>query len=507
MLLPQATHRTQTYLLTSTTVANTIMPTCEFPRCNQEATFCFADEPNVRRFCANHRDDTMTAAMTCEFPRCSEEPLYTFVDDIATPHFCQRHKSPEMILANGVQRPGVEGAVRTGHPEPTTPTSTTGPSQASLELAYSYFALKPEYDSLETIQQQAQDHQSKLDGLKSKVQTEVRDIHKTSKSIEQLEQQIQKQETKFIDCFGKSIFGFGLLMKDQKVIDKKAQALTLNEEKKAQLDKAKAQDESSLAALQTEQARLDELVEIRRALEARVQELRSTCLEYEGTTELRKLQSQHQTHQRLQESLEYCRHDVAKAHKMFLRALDIQAVAARSNAMATGANLGQALGGGGGRGIGSSPGERLLQIRRNQATKHSIELSKQAAEKLNTAQDRLNNELRVKFPEGMNGVGIIQVPDLWHGNFFRDFLVGQAAGNIGDAINQGRAGVMIRKNMKTLEKLIDACASQEKQLERVSAELDRTTNAFQVHVSMEEKRILETVIEAAKKAQAAHADA
>jgi len=65
--------------------------------------------------------------------------------------------------------------------------------------------------------------------------------------------------------------------------------------------------------------------------------------------------------------------------------------------MAAGVSLGQVLGGGGGRGIESFPGEGFLHIRRNQATKHGFELAREATDKLTAAQDRLSNDLRVHF--------------------------------------------------------------------------------------------------------------
>ena len=56
-----------------------------------------------------------------------------------------------------------------------------------------------------------------------------------------------------------------------------------------------------------------------------------------------------------------------------------------------------------------------MQIRRNQATKKSILIAKEACDILNTAQERLDNDLRVAYPEDMNGVGNVEVPNLWHG--------------------------------------------------------------------------------------------
>jgi hypothetical protein len=351
----------------------------------------------------------MIPLKTCEFPRCTEAPLYSFRDETAVPRFCALHKSNDMVLADGA-------TVLPSEPDVAVPAvASTGPSAASLELAYKYFELKPEHDSLENIKTEAAAHHTKLDGLKSRIKIEADGIHKTSEAIEKLEKQLESQDKKLLNLFGKSIFGMGILMKDQKIIDKKTAELKIGEQKKAELETTKKNDEYDLSAMQTEQDRLDSLVEIRNALEARVQELRAACLEAEGTTALRRLQSKHENNERMHESLKYCLQDVASAHKMFKEALSIQAVAARSNAMAAGANIGQAVGGGGGRGIGNSPGERMLQIRRNQATKKSILIAKQAAEKLNVAQDRLSNDLRVNFPEEMNGVGIIDVPDLWAG--------------------------------------------------------------------------------------------
>jgi hypothetical protein len=389
------------------------MSTCEFPRCPHAAQYCFFDEPGVARFCSTHKDEsTMIPLKTCEFPGCTEAPLYSFFWETAVPRFCTQHKSNDMVLADGATT-----ALSSPPAEPDIAVASTGPttSAASLELAYKYFELKPEYDSLENIKTEAAAHRTKLNSLKSQIKTEVDSIHKTSEAIAKLEKQLESQDNKVLNLFGKSIFGLGILMEDQKLIDKKTAELKIGEQKKAELEGAKQNDEYDLSAMQTEQDRLDSLVEIRNALDARVQELRATCLEAEGTTALRRLQSKHQNNERMHESLKHCRDDVATAHKMFKKALSIQAVAARSNAMAAGANIGQAIGDRGGRGIGQSPGERMMQIRRNQATKKSIMMAKEAAEKLNTAQDRLSNDLRVNFPEEMKGVGIIDVPDLWTG--------------------------------------------------------------------------------------------
>ena len=340
------------------------MSTCEFPRCPNAAQYCFFDEPGVARFCSSHKEGSMIPLKTCEFPGCTEAPLYSFFWETTVPRFCAPHKSIDMVLADGTTK------ALPSEPHVFVPAvASTGPSAASLELAYKYFELKPEYDSLENINAEAAAHRTKLDSLKSQIKTEVDSIHKTSKAIEKLEKQLESQDSKVLNCFGKSIFGMGILMKDQNLIDKKAAELKIGEQKKAELEGAKKNDEFDLSAIQTEQDRLDSLVEIRNALHARVQELRATCLEAEGTTALRRLQSKHQNNERMHESLKYCRQDVATAHKMFKQALSIQAKAARSNAMAAGANIGQAIGGGGGRGIGNSPGERMLQIRRNQATK------------------------------------------------------------------------------------------------------------------------------------------
>lgn len=87
-------------------------------------------------------------------------------------------------------------------------------------------------------------------------------------------------------------------------------------------------------------------------------------------------------------------------------------------------------------------------------------------------------------------------------NFFRDFLVGQLGGNIGDGINQARAMIKIRKNMEELEKVIAACAEQEPKLLSVDTKLVGIIATLKEEVFTEEKRILDGVIEAAKAAQA-----
>lgn len=393
---------------------------CEFPRCTLNAQYCFPDEPTVARFCYKHYDvGAMVPLKCCEFPNCPNAPKYSFYWETSVPRFCEQHKSTDMVLSDTASKDNKPVTTTTRNslviqPSNFTPNPISGPSQASLELAYAYFEIKPEYDSLDKVQGQADANRAQLNKLKSSIDTETKNIHKTSDAIAKLEKQIESQDQNLIDCFGKSLFGLGIFSRDQSLVDKKTAELQKGEERVAYLAGQKSQNETSLGAVQTEQNRLDELVEIRNALHARVQELRATCLEQEGTTELRRLQSNHQSHQHMHTSLKQCRQDVTAAHAMFRKALDMQATAARSNAMAAGVNVGQAIGGGGGRGR-LSPGERLLQIRRNQMTKQSIQLAQQAAEKLNVAQDRLSNDLRVNFPDEMAGVGIIQVPDLWKG--------------------------------------------------------------------------------------------
>jgi hypothetical protein len=77
-----------------------------------------------------------------------------------------------------------------------TPASHDGekkpPSEASLELAYQYFEIKSEYESLENIESQAIANRASLDHLRSDIKHEYDDIHQLSKAIEKLQTQIEK---------------------------------------------------------------------------------------------------------------------------------------------------------------------------------------------------------------------------------------------------------------------------------------------------------------------------
>jgi DNA repair exonuclease SbcCD ATPase subunit len=179
----------------------------------------------------------------------------------------------------------------------------------------------------------------------------------------------------------------GILVKDDRQVEKKQEEKAKDEKQLHDMEERKTKDEAKLSATMEEQDRLEILVETRKALEARIHDLREQCLEEEGTSSLRRLQSKLRDNRRMTASLKNCCHDIAKANKMFREALQIHAQAACSNAIAAGANIGQAIGGGGSRGIGESPGERLMQIRRNQATKKSILIAKEACDILNTAQE------------------------------------------------------------------------------------------------------------------------
>lgn len=79
--------------------------------------------------------------------------------------------------------------------------------------------------------------------------------------------------------------------------------------------------------------------------------------------------------------------------------------------------------------------------------------------------------------------------------------MGQLAGNIGDGINQARAMVKIRKNMEALEQIIAQCAQQEPKLATVDRKLVAKITTLKNDLDREEKRILNTVIDAAKAEQ------
>jgi len=470
----------------------------------------------------------LAAKTVCQFPRCSTEATYSFPDEPSVARFCQTHKSDDMVLASSTAAPESATVVKAA----STKDGKKVPSEATLELAYKYFELKPEYDSLESVEDQAKAHRAALDKMRSNVKHEHDDIHKLSKGIEKLEIQLQKQDHKLINIKGKSPFGRGILMKDEGQVEKMQKEKAAATEKLEKLEGAKQKDEAKLENMMEEQAKLDSLVETRKALEARIHDLREQCLEEEGTSSLRRVQSKLHANQRMAASLRNCLQDVAKADKIFRQALQVQAQAARSNAVAAGANIGQAIGGGGGRGIGNSPGERLMQIRRDQATKKSIMMAQDACDVLNTAQERLDNDLRVEYPNEMAGVGNVEVPNLWHGvsvydsvllivciaknlqlilfrvsfnllrqSFFRDFLVGQAGGNIGDAINEARAMKKIRTNMQELEKIIAVCGEQEKKMGVVNDMLAATGGSLSAEVEKQEKEIIQHVIAVAKEAR------
>jgi hypothetical protein len=202
--------------------------------------------------------------------------------------------------------------------------------------------------------------------------------------------------------------------------------------------------------------------------------------------------------QSLVKSLGFVTEDVVKAHNLFKVALQLQQSAARSNAMAGGANIGQAIGGGGGRGLGNSPGERMLQIKRNQETKKSIEQARSACEILATGQKRIPDELRKRLGD----FGTVEVPNLWHGAFGRDMIAGQLGGNIGDAINQARGRRQIQKNMQELEKMIKVTERQLNAVARVEDDLETEGRAIQKEVDAEGDKIFERVKSVAKESEA-----
>jgi hypothetical protein len=86
-------------------------------------------------------------------------------------------------------------------------------------------------------------------------------------------------------------------------------------------------------------------------------------------------------------------------------------------------------------------------------------------------------------------------------SFFRDFLAGQAGGNVGDAINQVRAMRKIRKNMQELEKIIAVCSSQETKMDSVEKKISFACGVLREEVHTQEKDLLEYVIAVATTAQ------
>eukprot|EP00978_Attheya_sp_CCMP212_P036437 scaffold165182_cov45-Attheya_sp.AAC.1 len=469
---------------------------CEFPRCSNGAFFGFPDEPGISRLCETHKEPDMVLAQLCQFPRCTNPALYSFADEPTLARFCDNHKSDDMVVTI-TSSSSSSDEVPPPAPTPVsvdTKSKKKQPSEASLELAYEYFEMKPEFESLDHIEKESSDHQKKLDNLRSVVRRDVSDIHKISKGIDKLEIDLKSQEGKLINLGTRSPLGMGILMKDNDKVEKWQKEKQEKTEVVQVLEGQKKDHESTLEQVSQEQERLNGLVETRKALEARIQELRSACLEEEASGDLRRLQSRVVDHERMNVSLHQCLVDVRHAHAMFSKALHMQAQAARSNAVAGGANIGQIATRNGGRGIGESPGERLMQIRRNKKTKESILIAKDACDRLNTAQHRLPNEIRVAYPDEMNGVGNVEIPDLWHGSFFRDFLAGQAGGNVGDAINQVRAMRKIRKNMQELEKIIAVCNSQETKMDSVEKKISFACGVLREEVHTQEKELLEYVI-------------
>jgi hypothetical protein len=440
-------------------------------------------------------------AVLCEFPRCKEPPEYGFSDEKGIARFCSTHKTKDMVIVHALRASklimkndeaivaeAVEAKDFTKYPDK--------PKDSSLELAKECIKLESEIEVLVEAPVNAASCREEIKKLGGTIDKEDKDIHEISKSLEKLEVRINRQGWK-PNLGGKSLFGKGILSKDQKVVDKMVEDKEANAAKVEGLVEQKETHEARLNQLKDELVELEDAEHGLEALEASMAEMKEAIIDDEATLYLQMKQKTLAKNQSLIKSLGFVTEDVVKAHNLFKVALQLQQSAARSNAMAGGANIGQAIGGGGGRGFGTSPGERMLQIKRNQETKKSIEQARLACEILVTGQKRIPDELRKRLGD----YGTVEVPNLWHGAFGRDMLAGQLGGNIGDAINQARGRRQIQKNMQELEKIIQVTERQLHAVARVEVDLKTEGRAIQKEVDAEGDKIFERVKSVAKESE------
>jgi hypothetical protein len=438
------------------------------------------------------------APTTCEFPRCYDPSDYGFSDEKGIARFCSGHKTDGMVLVHAFRESKLimnVVVVDTIQAEEAAKDSDK-PEDSSLEFAREFIKLEPEIEAILDAPLKAERCRAEIKKLGGTLHQEDQDIHEISKSLEKLEVRINRQGWK-PNLGGKSLFGRGILSKDQKVIDKMVEDKEASEAKVEDLKQQKETHEVRLRQLKDELPELEEVEHGLEALEASMGEMREAVIDAEATLYLRMKRKMLAKNKSLIKSLRYVTEDVAKAHNQFKVALQLQQSAARSNAMGGGANIGQAIGGGGGRGFGNSPGERLLQIKRNQETKKSIDQAQSACDILATGQKRIPDELRERLGEN----GTVEVPDLWHGAFGRDMIVGAVAGNVGDAVNHARARRQITKNMQELEKIIQVTERQLDAVVRVEDDLKTEGGAIQKEIDAEGDKIFERVKAVAKESE------
>lgn len=238
-------------------------------------------------------------------------------------------------------------------------------------------------------------------------------------------------------------------------------------------------DKSKLAQLEKEQVGLEEAEEASKALWLRLEELKMKIFNQEKSALLISKRNAGVFRDKLSVELSSTKQGVSQAHELFKVALNLQAKAARSNAVAGAANVGQMVGSGdrGGRGVGNSHGERILQLKRNQETKKSVEQAQKASNVLDKTQQAISKDLRKLYPTDMARVGNVEVPKLWAGKFGQDMIVGAVAGDVGDAIAIRKHAADIRRNMAELEKMVKTCEEQMALLNKagnhILADMDR----------------------------------
>lgn len=195
---------------------------CEFARCDEEATYGFQDEKGIVRFCGEHKTPDMILVHSleggCEFPRCEGEAEFGFPDEPNVANFCGVHKSGDMILVHAERASFLAMADVSDALDEVAKEEDKNPEQTSLELAKQCIMLDPELEALESAQERAVSGREAMEDLVGNIQHETDDIHAISKSIEKLRDRIKKQDWK-PNLKGKSLFGKGIFIKDNKVVD------------------------------------------------------------------------------------------------------------------------------------------------------------------------------------------------------------------------------------------------------------------------------------------------
>mmetsp|Transcript_7027 Transcript_7027/g.12607 ORF Transcript_7027/g.12607 Transcript_7027/m.12607 type:complete len:289 (-) Transcript_7027:159-1025(-) len=207
-------------------------------------------------------EETKVVSYECEYPRCEKPPEYGFKDKASYAQFCADHKSDDMVFL-------------IADPE--------HPQESSLERVKQYKKMEPELIALEGAPGKATACRAEVKKLTGQVYKEDSDIQTITKGIQELDTKLAEQAHKPKVMGGKTLFGKGIFIQDQNIVDGLEKDKTVNEGKMMELKGRKVIHDSRLKTLKEELPGLEKNAADYTSTKETMEKFKTTAIENEAS--------------------------------------------------------------------------------------------------------------------------------------------------------------------------------------------------------------------------------